>query len=70
MMPIRPDPDLQHCNLIIFWFRVFFVWIRIRGFVPLTEGSGSEDPSLFVGELQDAKKIITFSLLRYFLKVQ
>jgi hypothetical protein len=40
------------------------VWIRIRGSMPLTAGSGSGcgsgSPSIFIIDLQDANKKITF----------
>jgi hypothetical protein len=49
------------------------VWIRIRGSMPLTNGSGSDpDPSIFIIDLQDANKkmILKKSLSSYyFLKV-
>jgi hypothetical protein len=46
------------------------VWIRIRGSMPLTNGSGFG--SYFVLDLQDAYKklILEVFLLIYFLKVQ
>ncbi len=42
-------------------FRIhdILVWIRIRGSIPLTNGSGPDaypDPAIFVIDLQDAKK--------------
>ncbi len=78
------DPDLDtDINLNIFFplfliTRVpdpwhFVVWIRIRGSMPLTNGSGSgfdPDPVIFVIDLQDKKLIFTKRFCAYnYLKV-
>jgi hypothetical protein len=36
------------------------MWIRILGSVPLTNGTGSPDPALFVSGLQGANKKFLF----------
>jgi hypothetical protein len=46
----------------MFWIHDILVWIRIRGSMPLTNGSGSGSyPAIFVIDLQDASKKIIFS---------
>jgi hypothetical protein len=63
----------------VFRIHNILVWIRIRRSMPLTNGSGSadpclwlidpvSDPSIFVIDLQDASKKLIFSAC-YFLKV-
>jgi hypothetical protein len=41
----------------VLWIHDILVWIRIRGSMPLTYGSGSDpDPAIFIIDLQDANK--------------
>jgi hypothetical protein len=59
--PAAPRPDRSSDpNIIritgICQLPPVLVWIRIRGSMPLTNGSGSADPFIFIIDLQDTNK--------------
>jgi hypothetical protein len=77
MDPVDPypksDPDPEHCKETCCGSMTFFMRIRIRGSIPLTNGSGSDpDPDIFVSDLQVVNKKLVFSksFAYYFFKVQ
>ncbi len=51
LLIFRPYLAVLRIHDILGWIR-----IRIRGSMPLTNGSGDPDPAIFVIDLQDASK--------------
>jgi hypothetical protein len=63
------DSTVPSCQGPVFRIHDILVWIRIRGSMPLTNGSGfgtwirslDPDPAIFVIDLQDASKKLIFN---------
>jgi hypothetical protein len=55
------DGNPQYCLEPVLRIHDILVWIRIRGSMPLTNGSGcGSGPSIFIIDFQDANKKLIF----------
>ncbi len=64
-MRIHANPDPKHWLICKQCCGSMTFWIRIRGSVPLTNGSGSGGLGIYVSDQDDKPKKIFFAYLRF-----